>query len=159
LAKSQNSGKIPLRGKNPRKCTYSVPARRRLKLVQFCWPPVSDVAAVTKPRQETHCHSLGCPKQPNRSQSLVGRSSPCCEDMWGRYCCLTSFFPIVDTCLSCEDTARQRCATVPRWRFFGGFLRPVLSASRVQHVSDLHLKFALRPHHVWKYGIHPVCDG
>jgi len=25
----------------------------------------------------------------------------------------------------------------------------------VQHVSDLHLKFALRPHHVWKYGRHP----
>jgi len=32
------------------------------------------------------------------------------------------------------------------------FLRPVFSASRVQHVSDLHLKLALRPHHVWKYG-------
>jgi len=29
----------------------------------------------------------------------------------------------------------------------------------VQHVSDLHLKFALRPHHVWKYGRHPICDG
>ena len=39
------------------------------------------------------------------------------------------------------------------------FWRPVLSASRMQHVSDLHLKFALRPHHVWKYGRHPVCDG
>jgi len=26
----------------------------------------------------------------------------------------------------------------------------VFSASRVQQVSDLHLKFALRPHHVWK---------
>jgi len=25
----------------------------------------------------------------------------------------------------------------------------------MQHVSDLRLKFALRPHHVWKYGIHP----
>jgi len=25
--------------------------------------------------------------------------------------------------------------------------RPVFSASHVQHVSDLHLKFALRPHH------------
>ena len=37
-------------------------------------------------------------------------------------------------------------------------LRPVFSASRVQHVSDLHLKFALRPHHVWKYGRHPLCD-
>jgi len=26
----------------------------------------------------------------------------------------------------------------------------------VQQVSDLHLKFALRPNHVWKYGRHPV---
>jgi len=31
---------------------------------------------------------------------------------------------------------------------FGDSLRPVFSASRVQQVSDLHLKFALRPHHV-----------
>jgi len=30
----------------------------------------------------------------------------------------------------------------------------VFSASCVQQVSDLHLKFALRPHHVWKYGRH-----
>jgi len=37
------------------------------------------------------------------------------------------------------------------------FLRPVFSASRVQQVSDLHLKFALRPHHVWEYGRHPIC--
>jgi len=22
----------------------------------------------------------------------------------------------------------------------------------MQHISDLHSKFALRPHHVWKYG-------
>jgi len=29
----------------------------------------------------------------------------------------------------------------------------------VQHVSDLHPKFALRPHHVWKYVRHPICDG
>jgi len=28
------------------------------------------------------------------------------------------FFPIVDTCLSCEDIARQSCAMVLRWRFF-----------------------------------------
>ena len=39
------------------------------------------------------------------------------------------------------------------------FLRPLFSASRVQHVSDLHPKFALRPHHVCKYGRHPICDG
>jgi len=39
------------------------------------------------------------------------------------------------------------------------FLSPVFTASRVQHVSDLHSKFALRPHHVSKYGRHPICDG
>jgi len=47
---------------------------------------------------------------------------------------------------------------VPRWRIFGDFLRPVFSVSCVQHVSDLHPKFALRPHHVWKYGRHPIYD-
>ena len=66
--------------------------------------------------------------------------------------------PIVDMCLRCEDTARQSCAMVLRWRFLATFLRPVFSASRVQDISDLHSKFALRPHHVWKYGRHPVSD-
>jgi len=28
----------------------------------------------------------------------------------------------------------------------------------VQHISDLHSKFALRPHYVWKYGRHPISD-
>jgi len=28
------------------------------------------------------------------------------------------------------------------------FLRPVFSASRVQHISDMHSKFALRPHQI-----------
>jgi len=81
--------------------------------------------------------------------------------MWGRYCSLTSFFPIVDACLSCEDIAPQSCAMVLRWRIFGYFLRPVFSTSRMhmQHVSDLHLKFALRSHHMWKYGRHPICNG
>jgi len=65
------------------------------------------------------------------------------------------FFLIVDMCLSCKDIAQQSCAMVPRWRFF---LHPVFSASRVQHVSDLHSKFALRAHHVWKYGRHPISD-
>jgi len=100
----------------------------------------------------------GVPKLPKRSQPLVDQSSPYCGDMWRRYCCLTSFFPIVDTCLSCEDIAWQSCGMVPRWRFFASFLRPVYSASHVQHISNLHSKFALRPHHVWKYGRHPISD-
>jgi len=56
--------------------------------------------------------------------------------------------PIVNTCLSCEDIARQICAMVPRWRLFGDFVGPAFPASRVHHISDLHAKFALGPHHV-----------
>ena len=47
---------------------------------------------------------------------------------------LNKFFPIVDTCLSCEDIAWQSCGMVPRWRLFGDFLRDVFSASHAQHV-------------------------
>jgi len=42
--------------------------------------------------------------------------------------------------------------------FFYLFSSPNLSRG-AQHVLDLHLKFALRPHDVWKYGRHPICDG
>ena len=64
------------------------------------------------------------------------------------------FFPIVDTCLSSEDILRQ----IVRWCQNGDFLRPVFPASRVQHISDLHSKFALKPHHVPKYGKHSISD-
>ena len=47
---------------------------------------------------------------------------------------------------------------VVRWCRDGDFLRPVFAASRVQRISDLHSKFALRPHHMPKYGKHPIFD-
>jgi len=34
-------------------------------------------------------------------------------------------------------------------RIFNKFLRPIFSANRQRCISDLHAKFALRPHHVW----------
>jgi len=134
--------------------------RRRLlfNAAMFGWRPVLECRAVTRPRRETRWNLPGCSKLANRSQQLVGQSSPYYEDMWRRYCCLTSFFPIVDTCLSCEDIAWQTCGMVPRYRLFGDFLHAVFSVSRVQHVSDLHSKFTERPHHVWKYGRHPISD-
>jgi len=112
---------------------------------KFGWLPLLECCAVTLPRHETRWNLQGCPKLPNWSQPLVGRSSPYYEDMWRRYCCL-SFFPIVDTCISCEDTAQQSCAMVPRRRFFVSFLHPVFLVSRAQHISDLHPKVALRLH-------------
>ena len=98
----------------------------------------------------------GVPQTTGWISPLAGRSSPYCGDMWRTYRCLTGLFPVVDTCLSCEDIARQSCAMVPRWRFLATFLQPAFPASCVQQVSDLRLKFALRPHHVWKYGRYPI---
>ena len=56
-------------------------------------------------------------------------------------------------------SSRSGNATLGRKVNFASFLCPVFAASRVQYISDLHSKFALRPHHVWKYGIHPICGG
>ena len=89
-------GKIPSGGKISRNCVYSVPGQETaIHRAKFrCgWPPVSDVAAVTKARRETHQNLQGWPKLANRSQPLVGLSSPYYGDMWRTYCCLTSFFP------------------------------------------------------------------
>jgi len=85
--------KIPSGGKSPRKCIYSVPAQETAKhRTKFGWLPLSDVAAVTKPRRETRWNLLGCPKLANRSQLLVDRNLSYCEDMWKRHCCLIFFF-------------------------------------------------------------------
>ena len=46
----------------------------------------------------------------------------------------------------------------PDGDFLAIFLRAVFSESLVQHVSDLNSKFTLKPHHVWKYGRHPISD-
>ena len=50
------------------------------------------------------------------------------------------------------DTVVQLCPD-------GNILRAVFPPSRMQNISDMHSKFALRPHHVWKYGRYPICDG
>jgi len=94
---------------------------------KYSWRPLFNAAkfgwrlecrAITQPRCETRWNVLGCPKLDNRSQPLVSWSSPYCEDMWGRHCCLTSFFSIVDPCLSCKDIADK----VVRWCADGEFL-------------------------------------
>jgi len=101
--------------------------------------PCSNAAKTQKPLK-----FAGVPQLAKRSQPLVGRSSPYYEDMWMRYQCLTSFFR-----LSIHASAMKiQPNKVVRWCQSGNFLRPVFSATRKQHISDMHSKFALGPHHV-----------
>jgi len=47
-------GEIPSGGNSPRKCIYSVAAQETAKhRAKFGWPPLSNIAAVTKPKRET----------------------------------------------------------------------------------------------------------
>ena len=101
----------------------------------------------------------GCPKLAKRSQPLVGWSSSYCEDMWRRYCCLTSFFRLSIHALVANIWADKLVRWCTDGELLAIFLRPAFPASRVQHVSDLHPKFALPPHHLWKYGRRPICNG
>jgi len=128
-------GRIPLADKSAQKCIDSVPAQEMAKHRAKCgWPPLSDIGAVTKPRHETRWNLLGSPKLTNRSQSLVGQYLPYGEDTWRTYCCLTSFFPIVDTCLSYEDIAQQSCAMVHKMAIFCViFASCIFSEPRAEH--------------------------
>ena len=137
------------------------PAEHRWRVLfnsaKFGWRPLLD--AVQLRCQDAKPVEICSGAQTPEPISAV--SGPKFTILWGHVediLLLNKFFPIVDTCLSCEDMARQSCAMVPRWPFLATFLRSVFAANRVQHVSDLHLKFALRPHHVWKYGRHIICD-
>ena len=52
------------------------------------------------------------------------------------------------------DKVVRWCRDGDFWQFSASC---TLSEPRAVHFR-LHSKFALRPHHVWKYGRHPVCD-
>jgi len=61
-------------GNSRRKCIYNLPAQVSAKHhAKFGWLPLRDIAAVTKPRRESRWNYLGCPKQTDRSQPLVGQ--------------------------------------------------------------------------------------
>jgi len=61
---------------------YNVPAQETAKhRAKFGRLLLSDVGAAMKPSCETCWNLLGCPKLLNRSQPLVGQSSPYCENI------------------------------------------------------------------------------
>ena len=97
---------------------------------QFGWRPLLECRAVTLPRRKSRWNLQGSLKLTNRSQPLVGRSSPYYED---EVSVINNFFPIVDTCLNCEDTAHQSCPMVPKWRFFASCIFSEPRAAHFRH--------------------------
>jgi len=125
---------------------------------EYRWRPLLNAAVWLTPTTRVQCSNAAKTRNPlklvgmpQNNETISAASGPKFTILWGRVeelLLLNNFFPIVDVCRSCEDIARQSCAIVTRWRFLATFLRPVFAASRGQHISDLHSKFALGPHHV-----------
>jgi len=142
-------------------------AQRYGRPAKYRWRPLFNAAVCLMPTTRVPYSNaaktwnpLKLPGVPQTPETISAASGPKLTILWGHVqeiSLLNKFFPIVDICLSSEDIARQSCGMVPRWRFLATFLGAAFAASHVQHLSDLHSKFALGPHHVSKYGRHPTC--
>jgi len=78
---------------------------------------------------------LKLPGVPQTNETISAASGPKFTILWGyveEILLLNKFCSIVNTCLSCEDIARQSCAMVPRWRFLATFLGPAFAVSHVR---------------------------
>jgi len=143
-------------------------AQRDGRPAEYRWHPLFNAAVWLTPTTRMPCSNAAKTRNqlkfagvPQTRQQISAVSGPKFTILSGyveKILLFNNFFLIVDICLTCEDIARESCAMVPRWRIFGDFLGPAFPASHVQHISDMHSKFALRPHHVSKYGKHPICD-
>jgi len=161
------TGTIPLGGRAPKNvCTSPGDGKTSCKalLTSVEWRWCSNEA-----KTRNWLKFAGVPQTRIQISAVSG---PKFTILWGHVeeiLLFNNFFPIVDTCLSCEDYSPTNLCDGAQMAIFSDFLRPVFSPSRVQHISDMHSKFALRApyfhtwcafraHHVWKYGRHPICD-
>jgi len=94
-------GKIPL-GAKAAENVNSVPAKETDEHCAVWLTSVERRHCSNEAKKRNPLKFAGCPKLTNRSQPLVGQSSPDCGDTWGRYCCLRGFFPTVNMCISAK---------------------------------------------------------
>ena len=76
--------------------------------------PAVGVQCSNAAKMENLLKFAGVPQTRQQISAVSGSKFTILSGMWGRHCCLTSFLPIVDACLSCEDIARQTCTMVRR---------------------------------------------
>jgi len=101
------------------------PAEYRLhplfNAAKFGWRPLLEYRCSNAAKTRNPLEFAGVPQT---NETISAASGPKFAILWGHVdeiLLLDKFFPIVDTCLSCEDIARQNCGMVPRWRLFGDF--------------------------------------
>ena len=140
-------------------------AQRDGRPAEYRWRPLFNAAVWLTPSTRVPCSNAAKTRNPLKfawvpqiRQQISAVSGPKFTILSGHVEEVLLFYKFFSDC-RCMPSLRKYSPT----KLCDGaemtmFSRPVFSASRVQHVSDLHSKFALRPHDVWKYGRHPISD-
>jgi len=109
-------------------------AQRDGRPAEYRWRHLFNAAVWLTPTTRVPCSNAAKTRNPLKlagvpqtNETFSTTSGPKFTMLWGHVeeiLLLNKFFPIVDTCLSCKDIARQSCAMVPRWRFLATFCVP-----------------------------------
>jgi len=141
-------------------------AQRDGRPAEYRWRPLFNAAKFGW-RPLLECHSSNAAKTqkplkfagvPQTCQQISAVSMPKFIIIWGHVEEASVFNKFFFRLSIHASAAKIQSDKVVRWCKNGDFLRPIFSVSCLQHISDMHSKFALRPHHVWKYGRHPISD-
>jgi len=103
-------------------------AQRVGRPAYYRWHPLFNAAVWLKPTTRVPCSNVAKRRRllkfggvPQTGKPITAARRPKFTILWGHVediLLLNMFFPIVDTCFSCEDIARQSCVMVPIWRFW-----------------------------------------
>jgi len=103
-------------------------AQRDGRPAKYRWRPLFNATVWLMPTSGVPCSNAAKRRNPLKfagvpqtCQQISAVSGLKFTILWGHVedvLLFNTIFPIVDTCLSCEDTSRQSCAMVPRWLFF-----------------------------------------
>jgi len=130
-------------------------AQRDGRPAKYRWRPVFNAAVWLTPTTRVPCSNaaktwnpLKFAGVPQTRQQISAASGTKFAILWGD---VGEILLLIADCRYIPQLRRFSSTKLcggAQMAIFASFLRPVFPASRVQHISDLHFKFALKPHHV-----------
>jgi len=142
-------------------------AQRDGRPAEYRWRPLFNAAVWLMPTTRMPCSNAaktpnplkfaGVPQTPETISAASGPKFTILRGYVEEILLLNKFFSDCRCMPYLRRYSPTKLCDGARWRFLVTFLGPAFAASRVQHISDLHSKFALGPRHVQKYGRHPIC--
>ena len=133
-------------------------AQRDGRPAEYRWCPLFNAAVWLTPTTRVPCSNAAKTRKPLKFAGTPQTGQQISAVRGPKFTILRGHVGEVSDCRHMPQLRRYSPTKLCDGAKMAIFLRPVFSASRVQHISDMHSKFALRSHHVWKYSRHPISD-